>query len=92
MAAQYIEQASRYIEKLAAEYRDYKPGRPLDQLIYALGPKSDPRRALEGLRAQPPRLAVRTRTDNRTLDQLIADLGNRNLSVDRIFGRDGSNR
>src|SRR5262249_5121729 len=93
VAEHFIEQAGNYIQKLITDYQNYKPGRPLDRMIDALGPKSDHRRTLERLRqAQVPRSPVRPRNDKRTLDELMADLGNRSVSVDAVFGRDGFNR
>jgi hypothetical protein len=89
----FVDKANAYIQKLATEFEDYKPGRPLDRMIENLGPKSDYQRTLKDLRrAEAPRPRGPARPDRRTLDQSIADLGNRNLTDDEAIGRYGSNR
>ena len=94
VAQHYIQQAMAHIEQLVHDHREFKPGRPLDSIINKLGnPKIDDRRALQGVRAEGQRAAGPARSgrtmknDKRTPDQLIADLGNKNLSDDEAFGR-----
>src|SRR5262249_39119904 len=84
----YLEQAHAIIQKIYTDMRDFKPGKPVDRLLDALGPKSNDQAASKALGPRSPnRRAIPRTNDKRTLDQLIADLGNRTLTDDEAFGR-----
>ena len=78
VAKHYIEQAYTHIKNLVADYKAYKPGRQLDQLITDLGPRADHQRTLKRMRAQAePKLGEVYPDKQKIFDE----------TIEAIFGR-----